>query len=122
MSTPEAINLKNDVKSVVVTRSSKIRSIVVDELATREIERRTDLLHKALTKRDSLASELGKVKPKVTGFTETGAEIKQFSPADHAAKKKGTEKLGKFDKAIDAVIESPSAENYAKLKQVTEKS
>lgn len=101
-----------------------IRERVIESLAEAELSRRTEILSSALRKSDDLAGELKKIKPSHSlGVNpETGKEDVRFSKADFEKQKKASEKLEKLNKAIDAVIDSPSGETYGKLKDVVAKS
>ena len=117
---PEAVALQKTVKERLKTTDVKdgkesARERVVAALVEEEIVRRTGLLTRALGKRKELSSLVDKCKPDQVTIDAEGNENAVFTKVKHQERKKALEKLGKADKAINAVLVNPSAETYTKL-------
>ena len=126
---PAAVTLQKDVKLRVEETDApggenSARERVIKKLAEDEVARRTSVLSDALSKRQGLDKNLKQIKPTFVQSVcqETGKETKVFTKAELDQRKKLSDKLKKLDKAINAVIETPSGENYGKLKDVAAKS
>ncbi len=126
---PAAIVLANDVKAAVKATDTpgadgNVRSIVIADLASAEVKRRTSLLADALIKRKGLDDARKKITPTIPlGYDpETKKDKFAFDKKSHDALEKADQKLAKLDAAIGKVIEDPSTESYNKLKEVCAKS
>jgi hypothetical protein len=109
-----------EVASALQGSTGEVRTRLVKALTERELVKRVDLLDKALVKRAQLQNELNAIRPPskkvfklVDGkMTEVEAfytqdEVKKFNEEtkQHAKKlKEATEKLAKFDKALEAAF------------------
>jgi len=109
-----------EVASALQASTGEVRTRLVKALTERELVKRVDLLDKALVKRAQLQNELNAIRPpskkifklvdgkmqEVEAFY-TQDEVKKFNEEtkQHAKKlKEATEKLAKFDKALEAAF------------------
>lgn len=109
-----------EVASALQGSTGEVRTRLVKALTERELVKRVDLLDKALVKRAQLQTELNSIRPpskKVFKLVDgkmqeveafyTQDEVKKFNEEtkQHAKKlKEATEKLSKFDKALEAAF------------------
>ena len=104
--TPVAVELREEVKGQIDSAQTdgKIRQTVVEQLAKVEIDRRVDLLSKALAVRNDVSEQLEKVKPDIVHFDEKGNEAsKFFSKAKTDERGKLQKRLGKIDKSYPTI-------------------
>ena len=103
-----AIEIRKDVKIRVddLIGAGEIRSRVVADLAEVEIDRRTKNLAAALSKRNDLAKELGKIKPDRVDYDENGQPVGvgRYSREQSGKVKETKKKLTKIDAAINKAI------------------
>jgi len=104
---PVAEEIRNDVKQQVDAEQTHgtIRTRVVTHLVDAEIERRTNLLVKAMANRKAAAKEVDKIKPDQVQHEESGkVAMTSYSKAKIDELKKCKKKLSKIDKAINRAI------------------
>lgn len=122
---PGAIALKNSVKEALeaVDKAGDVRARIVEDFSDKIVVKRIADLTKALNLRDDIAKKANSVKAtRLVGVDqETGKEKHEFTKKEIEERKKLREKLAKFDKALDAVIDKPSPDNYTKLAQAVDK-
>ena len=112
-----------EVADVLKASAPTVRSRLVMALTERELVKRVDMLDKALLKRRDLQRELNKVQPKKSNFTYvdgkmveaaatyTPEEAKQFEKL----RKEATEKLAKFDAALEKAFNGEEFDKLASL-------
>lgn len=122
---PAAVQLQNDVKKQIQDQESvsetSVRQRVINGLTERELQRREDLLSKALQSRKTLDLDLKKTKPDQITYDEDGTEHRRFSKGVLESRKKLAEKLDKLDRLINSVIEKPDASSYKTLEDKMKK-
>jgi hypothetical protein len=104
---PAAVALRKDVKAAVeeLQKRGEVRGRVKNQLVETELNRRVEMLAKALTTREDLAKEFNKIKPDQISYDENGEKKSEFYSKQQAdARKKALEKLNKCDKAINKCI------------------
>lgn len=114
---PKAVELRIAVAAKVVEKSPTIMGKVIDSLSDIEIQKREDMLVKALTARDEAEKKIRKIKPDVETFGSDGAPISQgYSKAKKEELFKAKQELEKLDKAIDlACADKP---DYSKINEM----
>jgi tRNA G18 (ribose-2'-O)-methylase SpoU len=104
---PAAVQLRKDVKTAVeeLQDRGEIRGRVKNQLVEKEIQRRAEMLAKALATREDLAREVNKIKPDNVTYNAHGEkQAELFSKKQADTLKKAKERLDKCDKAIDKCI------------------
>ena len=115
---PVAIEMRKECKELVDQEQSNngIRGRVVQQLAQKEIDRRTELLAKALSKREEKAKELAKLKPDMRGYAENGDEKMAYYSKDKQKQLESVRKeLSKIDKAINRAMSDADYEGIKKF-------
>lgn len=108
-----ANNIVGLVKAEVKTGNEQVSKRVVSALVEQELERRTQLVLKALEKKETLEKELVKFKPDVVSYKEDNTVASEsWSKANLDNKKKTADSLAKIDAAIEAAV---SGNDYDKL-------
>lgn len=120
--TPTGTTVLAEVADALKGASGAVKQRLVDALVERELVKRVDMLDKALLKRRDLARELAKIQPKKTykfvgpdqvevESTYTAEEAKQFQKT----LKDATEKVTKFDAALEAAFQGNGFDKLAQL-------
>jgi len=90
---------------------------VVDKLAEIEINRRVDIIQKAISKQDTLVKELSKINGKCDNVFYDKDGVKQESMTEKRFNeiKKSKESIDSFEKALQSALELNTNESYNKL-------
>ena len=115
---PVAIGIREDVKQHVEDHQTDgtIRQKVVDHLTNAEVDRRTEMLVKAMAVREETAKDLKKMKPDQVQYEESGKiSMTSFSKTKFDELKKCKDKLAKIDKAINRAINDADYDSLKKI-------
>lgn len=115
---PAAVQLRADVKTSVAEQQNngEVRKRVIAQLAEAEIVKRTDLLAKAIAKREEQSKTIDKIRPDMVSYSDTGTVVAEhYSKAKADELKKARELLGKIDKAIDKAVNTADYEEVRKV-------
>lgn len=94
------------VASKIADLGPSVEAQVVDTLVQREIDRRSEALVKIIDLHSKLEMDLKKIHPDQKSFDEAGKEVSStFSKNKYEEKKKLTEKITKFENAINKALE-----------------
>ena len=105
-----AEQLKNSAPAV----QDQLKKVLVE----RELNKRVDILDKALTKLSELKRDVSKVKPDVETFNEDGTKVSAlFSKAKLEERKKAQEALDKLTKLIEVALSPTPGDAFSKLSE-----
>lgn len=114
------------VQQVIAERISqsgtKVRETVIDKLAQVEIDKRVELVNKAIKKVEELEKELKKIdRADGANYTKTGERVEVMSESRYKDIQKAKEKLSGLTKVVDTALESNTPESYSKLGEALNK-
>lgn len=113
----QAVAVLSEISDRVKQSGGQVRQLLVDNLVSKEVNERVDLLNKGLTKRIEADREVKKAsKPDVEAFDASGKSVScSFSKQQVEALKKAREQLGKLDNALDKAL---ADNDFSKLKDM----
>lgn len=117
---------KPTVQAVVAERiqqsGPKVREIVIDAITSVEIGKRVETIAKAVKAQDELDKNLKKInRPDNTSYDGQGNKIETTSSSRYQEIQKAKEKLTNLTKALDAALDTNTAEAYTKLSEILNK-
>ena len=110
------------VKTKIAESTPIVKQRLTGMLVDREVDRRVEMLDKALAKLSELRRSEAKCKPDNVTVSDDGTKQQNFSTAKYEERKKLREKTVKLEKAIDAALEGESKDAFQKLKEALDKS
>lgn len=111
------MDIKEKVAQKISMCGPTVQSTVVDKLAEIEINKRIDIIIRAVAKQESLQKELHKIDRKCDNISYDKDGVKSESMTEKRFNdiKKAKENLDNFNKVLNSCLESNKSEDYAKL-------
>lgn len=109
------------VKSKIAESSTIVRQRLTGLLVDREVDRRVELLDKAIAKLGELRKAEAKCKPDNITMTESGDKHATFTKAKYEEREKLRGKMTKLEGAIDAALVGDKPDAFQKLKEALDK-
>lgn len=101
---------------------SKVEQIVIDTLVGNEVTKRQDVIIKALGRLDTLKKELNKInRPDSVTYVD-GKKHESMTETRFKEIEKANETINKLQAATDKALEENTADAYAKLTELVNKS
>lgn len=100
---PIAIQLRDAVKDLLkdLNGQGEVKNRVINQLVEAELVKRTDILSRAIAKREELSKAIEKIQPETT-YSLDGKEVNRvYTKAKLDERNKAQAKLDKMDKAIE---------------------
>lgn len=114
------VDILAQVNNSLLTSGPAIKERVVKELTEVELDKRAELILKAIQKHDQMNKDVHKMRPDVKTIDPTSGEEKSVWSKDaHDKFKKAQEELDKLGKQIEKCFgENVTADDYNKLKGI----
>ena len=110
--------IQEEVAKKISESGNTVKTTVIDALAQVEINRRVDLITKAINKQDILKKEFDKInRDDIVTYVDR-KPVSAMSDARFKEIKKADEGLDKLSKAIDKALQENTTDSYNKLAEL----
>ena len=111
------MNILEKVSEKVATAGTNVADAVINNLANIEINRRVDIITKAVARLENLEKEFKKIEDKCDSvyYDKSGNKIETMSEKRHNEIQKAKQFLDDFTKTFNKCLEDNKSEDYNKL-------
>ena len=113
------MTIQEKVAEKIAGSNETISAAVIDKMANTEINKRVDVLFKAIEKQDAAKAALSKInRDDITEYV-LGEPVTKMSEGRYKEIKKAKEGLDKLTKAIEVALTDNTADSYNKLAEAS---
>lgn len=111
------MKIAESVAEKIATSGAKVTEIVIDKLANAEINRRVDMIAKAIGRLDTLKKEFKKINKPDTKYYTDGKPVETMSEKRYQEIDKAKKAIERIESCVNTALEKNDEESYKKLSE-----